>query len=245
MTQKTNVFRSSGNDEVARWAAQADSSCELDPRGGPPVVLVNRAAQLVVVSAWFNYPTLWAGVALSPNHAMHLIAHLCILERRLTGQARKNVEKLWNDIAEAHDELGGVAIVLGQWLEASSVGRTKREERGHTIQRIIAKGRIEEHAPVEELYLRPEINKALRYFGGVYENADRATVVAELAMKINGSQWREYGLTRDEACSWMAAYFAGVRRMHGRDALLKFRPVLSAHVARAAFRRVTKQHEAE
>jgi hypothetical protein len=94
--------------------------------------------------------------------------------------------------------------------------RTKDHERGHALQRMIGKGNIDSHAPMAELYARNEAIKfASNLRSNLYDPKNPACVVNELAMKIATGGWSDYGLSADEATSWMAAYLTGIREMHG------------------------------
>jgi hypothetical protein len=82
-------------------------------------------------------------------------------------------------------------------------------------------------------------NEALKFASNLnpnlYDPKNPACVVIELAMTIATGGWSDFGLTADEATSWMAAYLTGVRQMHGNLAVRTLRQVLRTRVARAAY----------
>jgi hypothetical protein len=225
--------------QLERFAAEANSRFELDPRGGPPVVVINMAAQKVITAA-FKRKVYWAGITLGHLNAALLLGYVQLLKRRVSSSARANLSRLVDDLLTAieYKQTGGcIAIVIEEILSPADVNRTKREERGHLIQHAIGGGETSRHAPVFDLYDRPETQRFISNLGSdLYDSRDRDQIVSELAMKINNGEWRRYGLTADDAKAWMTAYFYGVRQEHGHGALLMFRPILNARVAKAAFR---------
>src|ERR1019366_7187277 len=95
--------------DIERIAEEAESACEFDPHGGPPVVLVNWAAASVITST-FGRKVFWAGVAFPNDSACNLLAHLVrILGRCVKAQA--NLKKLIDDVVQALSRgSGGLAI---------------------------------------------------------------------------------------------------------------------------------------
>ena len=235
-----SAFRSLKEADIDRIVEGVESCCEVDPKGGPPVLVVNREGAAVINSI-FGRPWFWSGFTVWDENAKSLLSNL-IRVCQCYPKAHANLGKLVDDFKQAlllTDALG-VAVVSSQ-LPDDIRGR-KCEMRGYLIQRRLtreARLRGCDLGWYEGLRDRPEA----KLFAGAneqrfsfQESADCTTVVNNLVMKINNGQWREYSITTYAAKAWMTAYFHEVRRMLGRESLLKFRPILKGRVAKAAFR---------
>jgi hypothetical protein len=226
--------------DIERIAEEAESACEFDPHGGPPVVLVNWAAASVITST-FGRKVFWAGVALPNDSACNLLAHLVhILGRCVKAQA--NLKKLIDDVVQALSMgSGGLAIVNTLSCSSAELKRAKCEERGHLIQHCLEReSRVCGFGWYEDLYNRAEAQlfiETLRRRGlTLYDINDKRSIVDEFAMKINNGEWRFYDIAVDAAKAWITQYFCEVRRNLGRETLLKFRSILIGRIAKAAFR---------
>jgi hypothetical protein len=230
--------------DIERIAQAAESACEFDRHGGPPILLVNWAGAAVITST-FGREVFWRGVAFRDDNAHNPFAHLLRLHGS-AANARGNLIELINNVIDVLAAgYGGLAIVNtgSDTLSCSSteLKRAKCEERGHLIQ-----FRLEREASAsgldwyEDLYNRPAAQlfvETLRRRGGTLYDADnKISIVNEFAMKINNGEWSFYDIAVDEAKLWLTEYFREVRRNLGPETLLMFRSVLIGHVAKAAFR---------
>jgi hypothetical protein len=232
--------------DIERIAEEAESCCEFDPRGGPPVVVVNSAGASVITST-FQKKVFWAGVALEYENAYLLLCHIVRLSH-LYPKASANLGNLVHDLVQAIYSLqhlgDGVAIVVNDtFVSPADLQRAKCEERGHLIQHGIereARLRGCGFEWYEDLYDRPEAKlfvEGLKQRGNtLYDTGDRLAIVHELAMKMNNGKWRNYDMDAADAKAWATTYFREVRHHLGDEALLRFRPILIGRVVKAAFR---------
>lgn len=229
--------------DVEQIAEQAESSCEFDPKGGPPVVVVNWAGAAVIAST-FVRELLWAGTALTFESSNSVLIRLVDLYHRYP-RVESNLGKLINDLVQAF--IGGcigdgIAIVCSDAVAPARLKRTKCEERGHLIQHGILRVALSRGCGVgwyEKLYNRPEaqlfIEALRRNKQTLYDIDNKILIVNELAMKINNGEWREYAITERLAKVWLTAYFRKVKEKLGVETLLTFRPILLGRISKAAF----------
>jgi hypothetical protein len=230
--------------DIERIAGEAESACEFDPHGGPPVVVVNWAGATVITST-FEREVFWGGVTFHDDSAYNLFARLVRLPGRY-GKARANLERLIDHVTQALVAgVGGIAIVNtgtdSLSCASAELKRAKCEERGHLIQHCLEReSRVCGFGWYEDLYNRAEAQlfvETLRRRGWTLYNTDnKVLIVNEFAMKINNGEWRFYDIAVDAAKAWITQYFCEVRRNLGRETLLKFRSILIGRIAKAAFR---------
>ena len=222
--------------QIEHLAEEAESHCELDPKGGPPVVIVNHQA-LSVITSTFDGPVFIAGVALTCESVAGVLGSLANMSDRYLN-ARNKLTKLSADIFKAWrwSILDGVAIALDQ-RDGRERERTICEERGHVIQHGIKRRADAFGCFYEELCDRREISPFVERMRGwkLYDADCKEQMVNEFAMKINNGTWREYGISTPDALAWITAYFCAIDQILGRDWLMKFRPILLGKVAKKAF----------
>jgi hypothetical protein len=233
------AFRILKEPDIDRIVEGVESCCEVDPKGGPPVLVVNGEGARVITST-FGKPLFWSGFTVWDENADSLLSAL-IRICHCYPKAHANLGKLVDDFKQALLLTNGLGVAVVSSDSADDIRGTKCTMRGHLIQRRFKKEarlRGRDFGWYEDLGDRPEAKlfAVAMQRCSLQEQADRTTVVSDFAMEINNGQWRKHSITADAAKVWITAYFREVQRMLGRESLLKFRPILKGRLAKAAFR---------
>jgi len=256
---RTNVLHRNTAGEVRQAKGQAPTVW-LSPTAWKSLMGAMYPRDDAAATHGFNHPADDRLLAIANNPQLAATNPVFAKVQRLLAEAHKNAGEGGVAIANKREyvpDTNRIDPATGTTANDPSTGKpfnramqaninVMREELNHTWQRsLAASGKFSEHLSTDAFSrLNPIIPAGMHFYllGQGYDVTDIPTLVTEASAKLMGSNPDYFGVTPEEAASFMRSYLDEVVAQHGPEALNSLKRIRG--VAKQVKETVDAEHKA-